>query len=371
MTGPDPAARRVAPGAGPGLITGVTAEKVSVPLAEPFVISLGVIDTADTVYVRITTDAGLTGYGEGAGIGFVTGETPDTVLGAVAAFEPLLVGHSPYAVEHLHRAMDALLVGNGAAKAAVDLALHDLMAKAAGLPLYRFLGGVDPVVETDMTIGLGDPDWMAAKAAALVAEGYREIKVKAGSNEAVDRAAIAAIRAAAPTAHLKVDANQGWTVPQGLAMLRFYEGFGVGAVEQPLPHWDLDGLAYLRARSPIPIMADEACFTPHQAAQIVRHQAADTINIKLMKCGGIHRALQINALAEAAGVTCMLGCMLESRLSIAAGAHLVAARPNFIYADLDSFRDFDDSALIERAFGFEAPHIRLTEASGIGVDLAW
>ena len=351
-------------------ITAIHADKVSVPLAEPFVISLGVIDSADTVIVRVETDAGITGYGEGAGIGFVTGETTDTVLGAIGLFEPALLGQDPYAIEFLHRAMDRILVGNGAAKAALDIALYDIMAKAAGLPLYRFLGGVDPVVEIDHTIGLGSPEAMAGQAADLVARGYREIKVKAGTDDDQDREAIALIRAAAPHARLKVDANQGWSVPQALRMLGFYAGHGVIAVEQPLPAWDADGMAHVRARSPIPVMADESCFTPHDAVTIVRHEAADLINIKLMKCGGIYPALAIDAIAEAAGVSCMVGCMLESRLGIAAGAHLAAARPNVTDADLDSFNEFDDSSLITGAFDFDAPYIHLPQTPGLGVELA-
>jgi L-alanine-DL-glutamate epimerase-like enolase superfamily enzyme len=352
-------------------ITSIVAERVAVPLTEPFVVSLGVIDSADNIFVKITADDGLVGYGEGSATPFVTGETADGVLAAIKLFEPALLGQNPFAIEAIHRRLDQLLVRNGSAKAAIDLALYDLMAKSVSLPLYQFLGGVQDTIETDMTIGLGAPEAMAATAAELVAQGYREIKVKAGSDDEADRLAIALIRAAAPNAHLKVDANQGWTAPRALRMLNYYVEYGIGAVEQPLPFWDIDGMAYVRARSPIPIMADESCFTPQDAAQIVQRAAADTINIKLMKCGGLYRALQINAIAEASGVTCMVGCMLESRLSIAAGAHLVAARPNIIYADLDSFNDFDDSSLIATAFDFTIPYIHLTAAPGLGVDLAF
>jgi len=352
------------------LISGITARRVAVPLREPFVISLGVIDSADVVLVEIETDDGITGHGEGAATPFVTGETSETVLGAIELFKPAFIGQSPFAIEHLHQEMDRILVGNGSAKAALDIALYDIMAKVAGVPLYRFLGGVENEVETDMTIGLDDPAKMASKAARLVAEGYRQIKVKAGSDDGHDRLAIELIRAAAPKAHLKVDANQGWTVAQALKMLNHYAGFGVDAVEQPVPAWDVDGLELVRAGSPIPIMADESCFIPHDASRIVRAQAADVINIKLMKCGGIYPALQINAIAEAAGVKCMVGCMLESRLSISAGAHLVAARPNIIYADLDSFADFDDSSIIESAFELDPPMIKLSEMPGLGVTLA-
>jgi L-alanine-DL-glutamate epimerase-like enolase superfamily enzyme len=352
-------------------VTRVTAERVAVPLAAPFEVALGVIDTADTVVVRLETDVGLVGYGEGAGVTFVTGETSETVLGAIRLLEPVVVGQSPFAIDFVHRGMDQVVVGNGAAKAALDLALYDLMGKAAGLPLFRLLGGVAGRVEVDQTIGLGEPSVMGARAAELVAEGYRELKVKAGADDAQDRAAIAAIRAAAPEARLKVDANQGWTPRQALSLLAEYERHGVAAVEQPVPYWDRAGLACVRAHSPIPVMADESCFTPHDAVDLVRLGAVDAINIKLMKCGGLYPALQIDALAEAAGVTTMVGCMLESRLAIAAGAHLAAARPNVTDADLDSFRDFDDSGLVKQAFAFTPPVITLTEEPGLGVDLSW
>ncbi|MDR0848508.1 MAG: dipeptide epimerase [Propionibacteriaceae bacterium] len=352
-------------------ITAITPERVAVPLAEPFVISLGVIDSAEIVFTKIETDVGLVGYGEGSAPAFVTGETSDTILGAIELAKPLLVGANPFAIAEIHRGLDSLMVRNGAAKAAIDLGLYDLMAKAAGLPLYQFLGGVRDRVETDMTIGLGEPEAMAATASDLVAEGFREIKIKAGADDDQDRSAIRLIRAAAPTAHVKVDANQGWTVSRALRMLAYYADYGVGAVEQPVPFWDIDGLAQVRAKSPIPIMADESCFTPQDASRIVRAQAADTINIKLMKCGGIFRALQINAIAEAANVTTMLGCMLESRLAIAAGAHLVASRTNFLYADLDSYRDFDDSALVKSDVTFPVPEIVLPQTPGIGVELTF
>jgi o-succinylbenzoate synthase len=350
-------------------ITRVTAREVEVPLEKPFVVSLGTISACETVYVKLETDAGLVGYGEGAGLSFVTGETNGTVLNTVRLFEPVLLGQDPYAIAHIHRKMDERIVRNSAAKAAVDLALYDLMAKGANLPLYKYLGGVSNTVEIDMTIGLDEPKSMAETAARLFKEGFRELKIKAGADDAQDEAAIRLIREAAPDAHLKVDANQGWTVHRALGMLRIYAECGVEALEQPVPYWDLDGLKYIRDKSPIPIMADESCFSPQDASKIVRLGAADIINIKLMKCGGLYRALQINDIAEAAGVNTMLGCMLESKLSIAAGAALVAARPNFIYADLDSFLEHGETALIRGSFEYETPFIRLTDTPGIGVEL--
>lgn len=350
-------------------ITRITAREIQMPLEKPFVIALGTITSCGTVYVKIETDAGLAGYGEGAGLPFVTGETNDTMLNAIRLLEPALLGQSPYSIEHIHRRMDEIIVRNSSAKAAIDLALYDLMAKGAGLPLYRYLGGVSNTVEIDMTIGIDTPENMAEQAAKLVREGYRELKIKAGIDDENDAKAIRLIRKAAPEAHLKVDANQGWSAHRAIGMLGVYREAGVGALEQPVPYWDIDGLRRVRERAPFPVMADESCFSPQDASRIVKSDAADILNIKLMKCGGLYRALQINAVAEAAGLNCMLGCMLESRLAIAAGAALVASHPNFIYADLDSFLEFADLPLLKGTFGFEAPFIRLGEAPGIGVEL--
>lgn len=351
------------------VITRVTAKKVSVPLVKPFIVSIGTVTSGEVVFIKLETDCGLTGYGEAAGVTFVTGETSDTVLGAISLFEPILLNQDPYAIEHIHRAMDELLVGNGAAKAGVDIALYDLMSKAAGLPLYRFLGGVSGQIESDMTICLNPPETMAEFAAKHVSEGYREIKIKAGVDPEQDIRAIRLIREAAPEAHLKVDANQGWTVAVALRVMREYEKYGVGAVEQPVPYWDVAGLREIRMRSSIPVMADESCFSPQDAFKIARSEAADILNIKLMKCGGLYRAGQISAIAEAAGLRCMLGCMVESRLSIAAAAAFVAARPNVIYTDLDGFHDFNDSFIIKSAFDYDTPFIKLPDTPGLGVEV--
>lgn len=350
-------------------ITAVTAKKISVPLKKPFTISLGTITSSETVFLKLDTDSGITGYGEGCGIGFVTGETSDTVLGAIKLFETFLLGRDPRAIEHIHCDMDKTLVGNGSAKAAVDIALHDLSAKAAGLPLYAYLGGESGRIETDMTVGINAPEVMASEAARRVSEGYREIKIKAGSDPDKDILAISLIRGAAPHVHLKVDANQGWTVSDALRVMREYEKYGVEAVEQPVPSWDIAGLAEVRSRSNIPVMADESCFLPHDALCLARLRAADIFNIKLMKCGGLYRANQICTIAEAAGLRCMLGCMMESRLAIAAAAAFVAARPNVIYADLDSFHEFDDTSVISGAFEYEAPFLTLSETPGLGVEV--
>jgi L-alanine-DL-glutamate epimerase-like enolase superfamily enzyme len=347
-------------------ITEITAKKIELQLREPFVIALGTITKNDTVLVRVETDEEITGYGEGACLPFVTGETPEIIIAAISLLREHLIGLDPRCIGHIHRVMDRVILRNGAAKAAIDIALYDIMGKHAGMPLYTLLGGVTAKAETDMTIGIGSPKEMAQRAAELVGQGFRQIKIKAGARPADDVEAVRLIReAVGPDVRLKVDANQGWSAGDAALTIMRMAAYGVEAVEQPVPAWDVEGLTYLRSKSAIKIMADESCFLPQDAINLIGRKAVDMINIKLMKCGGLYRAMQISAIAAAAGIPCMLGCMLESRIAIAAGAALVASDPNFVYGDLDSFLDFDD-ARIRGGFDFDCPVIKLTDSPGHG-----
>jgi L-alanine-DL-glutamate epimerase-like enolase superfamily enzyme len=349
-------------------IASIEAKKSVLPLEKEFRISLGAVASYEAVFVKITTDEGLIGYGEASPFAYVTGETCETVLDAISYISKALTGFDPFSIEAIHRTMDRVTARNGSAKAALDIALYDIMSKAAGVPLYKYLGGNSANVETDMTISIDEPESMGQTAKDLNRRGFRMLKIKAGGNREADLEAIDLIRKNAPTAHLKVDANQGWNAAVALEMARAYSSFGVQSIEQPVPAWDLDGLAYVRRRSPIPIMADESCFTPQDAFKIAKLEAADIINIKLMKCGGLYRAHQICSIAESAGIPCMVGCMMESRIAIAAGAALVASHPNIILADLDSFAELEGKGLATGGFEFETPVIKLGEASGLGVE---
>lgn len=351
-------------------ITDIQAKIFSLKLKQPVKVALGEIAQSDTVIVRIQTDAGLCGFGEGSGIPFVTGETCDDILLAVALLRNELLGLDPWAIGEAHRRMNAALTHHTAAKAAVDLALYDLMGKAAKLPLYRLLGGINPTVETDKTITLAAPEVMAAEARALAQAGFRYIKIKAGLDPAEDLEAVRLIRAAVgPGVHLKLDANQGWSVSQAIRTIRAMEPYGLEAVEQPVAAWDAEGLAAVRAKTVTPIMADESCFSSRDALTLVQRQAVDCLNIKLMKSCGLYDALRINAVAEAAGAGCMLGCMMESRLGIAAGAALVAACRNFRYADLDSTMFTQEHPSICGGYQADGPVLRLGDAYGIGVEV--
>ncbi len=351
-------------------IVDIRAEKMRFELVKPVVIALGTITHGETVIVKVSTDGGICGFGEGAGTTFVTGETNDTVIAAVELLKRELIGLDPLSIEHIHRVMDRAMIRNASAKAAIDIALHDIMAKNAKAPLYKLLGGTVNQIETDMTIMIDEPEVMSHEARELVERGFRFIKVKAGVNPDMDIEAIRQIRSAVgPSIHIKMDANQGWSANDCLRVMHAVREYGVDAIEQPVPYWDIDGLAYIRSKAPIKLMADESCFTPQDAMTLVKRDAVDIINIKLMKCGGLYRAAQINSIAEAAGVRCMLGCMLESKVAISAGAALVAARPNFLYGDLDSFLYFKDNSRIKGGFSFQNGKITFGEAYGLGIEV--
>jgi L-alanine-DL-glutamate epimerase-like enolase superfamily enzyme len=351
-------------------ITDIKAEKVKLDLVKPFVVSLGTFTYCETVICKIQIDEGLYGIGEGSPATFVTGETADSVIGAIEHFKPNLIGLDPLAIEQVHTVMDRLLVRNGSAKAAIDIALYDIKGKMMKQPLYKVLGGAVNQLETDITIGIDKPDVMAAEAKEIVARGFKYIKVKAGLDPDVDIQVIKLIRETVGSGiHIKVDANQGWSAGDALRVMKEYEKYGVQAVEQPVPYWDVDGMAYIRSKAPVMIMADESCFLPQDAMSICKKNAADIINIKLMKCGGLYRGDQINSIAESANVRTMLGCMLESKVAITAGASLVAARKNFLYADADSFLYFKDCPRIQDGFSISGGTITLSEKPGLGIDV--
>ncbi|MFA7573452.1 MAG: dipeptide epimerase [Lutispora sp.] len=351
-------------------ITDLKFEKIRIKLKKPFVVALGTIEYCETVIVKITTDEGYYGYGEGAPFSPVTGESLDTVLLALQSFKGLIIGQDPLAIERIHYIMDRAIIGNTAAKAAVDIALYDIKGKVMNAPLYKVLGGFDNKVQTDMTIGIASPKEMAEAAKEKVAEGFRILKIKAGIAPENDIEAIKLIREAVGNSiRLRMDANQGWGVNDAVRTSKALEQYGVEAIEQSLPYWNIDGAALIRKKTNIKVMLDETIHNPNDALKAVTKEAADILNIKLMKSSGLYNAIKINAIAEAAGINCMLGCMLETRVAITAAASLVAAKRNITEADLDSFMYCQESEVIKGGFTLEGDIITLSDKPGLGIDV--
>ena len=284
---------------------------------------------AENVLVRLTWESPdgrtLVGLGEAAPYAYY-GELRGTVDACLEAFSPLL-GDDPFALDAVLDALEARLSHNPAARAAVDIALHDLVGKALDRPLWQ-LWGLDPRRGplTSYTIGLDEPERMAAKARA--AADFPIIKIKVGTGRDAER--VRAVRDAVPEAQLVVDANGAWTPPQAVRTIRELAPFGLGFVEQPVPGGDLEGLRYVRERSDVPLIADESCVTADDVPRLAGR--VDGVNVKLMKCGGLRAARRVIEVARAHRLTVMCGCLIESSLSISAASHLL---PLLDFADLD------------------------------------
>jgi len=315
---------------------------------EPFKIASGTSIESQNIVVRIYTDYEIFGVGEASPSKRVTHETPQTVLKALDKIAPRLIGVHPLRIEQIVETMDQAVVENPSAKAAIDIALHDIMGKTARRPLFELLGGYRQEVLTDITLGIKEPEEMAKDAVKVVRKGFRVLKVKVGVTPEEDFERIQEIRkAVGPNVAIRIDANQGWTVRQAIEVLKKLERLNVEFVEQPVKADDIEGLAEVKKNSSIPVMADESVHSPEDALYVIRKEAADLINIKLMKSGGILKARKIAAVAEAANVPCMIGCMGESTIGITAGAHFAAAVKNVQYADLDSDILLKDKTVLE------------------------
>jgi L-alanine-DL-glutamate epimerase-like enolase superfamily enzyme len=289
------------------------------------------------IFLRIVTDQGLIGHGCAAPDFQVTGETPASVMTAFeATIAPVLSGVDPLRYALILERLRTGLGQQPAALAMVDMALYDLLGQIAGIPLYRLLGGYRTRIKTSITIGILSIEQTVEKARKHVAAGFRCLKVKGGIDVAVDIEKIMKIREAVGSAvELRFDANQGFNETDTLKFVARTRKAKLELLEQPTPKAGHTILGRITSKVPIPVMADESLMNLGDAFRLAKNDVVDMANIKLMKVGGIYEAMKINAVANAANLEVMVGCMDESALAIAAGLHFALARPNVVYADLD------------------------------------
>lgn len=349
-------------------ITHTEIYRFSIPM-EPFVIATGTMHFAQNVFIRIYTDIGIYGVGECSAFPMIVGETQETCLAIAKDFAKILIGKDPLDIPGRMAELSGYVANNNTIKSAFDLALFDISAKHAGLPLYRFLGGKKRQVETDMTIGIGTPEIMAKSALNFKEQGCKIIKVKLGKDVHDDIERIKQIReAVGEEIVLRLDANQGWSFDDALFALGAMEIFDIQFCEQPMRTWFDDQLPELSLNSPIKLMADESCYNHHDARKLINSKSCEYLNIKFAKSGGILEAQKIHEVALQTGVKCMIGGMLESRIAISAKLHFALASPNVIFFDLDSCLL---GHLVDPVIGgltYNGYFVDVPETPGIGAD---
>jgi L-Ala-D/L-Glu epimerase len=346
--------------------------KLSIPLIEPFITSLGRDDNAENVLVKIITKEGIIGFGECSPYMPINGESQDTCFIVGQYFANLLKGKNALAIEDCIIAMDKLIYGNTSIKSAFDMALYDIASQHAGVPLYTFLGGHNnKTITTDYTVSIGDPGKMAADAVKIKQQGYPAIKIKLGNNGETDVLRMKLIREAVGSEiALRIDANQGWSVEEAVKTLQALGKYDIQHCEEPIRRWDFMHLPKIRKASPIPIMADESCCDEHDAERLIYIGACDYFNIKLCKSGGLFKALKMTRMAEQANIHLQVGAMLESRLAMTAFAHFALCSPMIVHYDFDTALMFTEDPVTDGIKYEKNGVIRVPEVNGLGASFS-
>lgn len=351
-------------------ITEVKLGKISVPLRVPFKTALRSVNSVEDVIVEVRTDTGAVGYGEAPPTGAITGDTTGAIVGAIQDhIARSIVGMEVDDFEDVLQTVQRCVVKNTSAKAAVDMALWDLYGQLYKIPVYKLMGGARKQIVTDITISVNPPEEMARDAVNAVERGYDTLKIKVGANPELDVARLTAVRQAIGDKNrIRIDANQGWEPKQAVRLLNQMQdkGLDIEFVEQPVKAHDFQGLKYVTQRSYVPVLADESVFSPEDALTIMQMGAADLVNIKLMKCGGLYNALKIASAAEVYGVECMIGCMLEAKISVNAAVHLACAKKIITKIDLDGPVLCSEDPILGGAV-FEEQLITVSDEPGLGI----
>jgi len=342
--------------------------RFSIPV-EPFVIATGTMHFAQNVLIRVHTSTGITGIGECSAFPMIVGESQETCLVMARAFATILKGKDPLEIPDRMNELQDYAAHNNTIKSAFDMALFDIAAKAAGLPLYQYLGAALRSIETDITIGIDTPEAMAATALRFKEQGCKVIKIKVGKDIHTDIERVRQIRqAAGPDMKLRLDANQGWSFDDALFALGKLSAFGIEFCEQPMRTWYDDKLPELCANSAVKIMADESCYNHHDARRLINSGATDYLNIKFSKSGGILEAQKIHEIALQTGTKCMMGGMLETRIGMSACLHFALSCPNITFFDLDTCLLGHKKDPVTGGVTYNGFVLTLPDTPGIGAD---
>ncbi len=319
------------------IIQSISVEPLTIPLLEPFTISTGSVSEARNVLITVTLGDGSIGYGECAPFPPSTGESQETALAAAFGCIELLQGRDASSWRVLSKLIRSVYYAQTTVCAGIEMAILDALTRSYGIPLYVFLGGARTNVETDMSIPMVTPEHAYELAQDTVKRNITRIKIKVGGDlrEDVDR--VEAVRSGAPQLGIILDANQGYTPGQALLCLEALDDRDVRPLlmEQPVHKDDYEGLRYVTQHTTVPIAADESASNAAAVARLIKMGAVNVVNIKLMKAG-ILEALDIASTCRVNHIGLMIGAMIESRLAIAAAAHLAAGLDGFSFIDLDT-----------------------------------
>lgn len=343
---------------------------INLPLIKPFIISYATYPNTQSIIVKVTTECGLVGWGESVPDEHITGETPHSTYSMLKnTLAPLMIGQNPMEFEKIHELMDKKVHRAPAAKAAIDIACFDIVGKKLGVPVYQLLGGrYHDKFPVTHVLSIDEPEKMADEAEEKVKEGYTSFKMKVGLEVASDVKRIKAVRQrVGEEIAIRVDVNQGWgNSANTLQALRHLEALGIDWLEQPVAQDDIDAMVEIKSKSTVPVMIDEGMRDMVDMREIIAKRAADKVNIKLMKCGGIYPAMKLANMAEMAGIECQIGSMVESSVGSAAGFHVAFSKKIIKSVELTGpvkfsldIGDLKGSYLI--------PFIQLNERPGLGV----
>ena len=355
------------------IITSVEIYKLLLPLKEPFVISLGPVNSVENIIIHIVTNKGLVGVGECSPYMTINGESVDTCFIVAQYFAKILKGSNAIDIEGCIAKMDSIIYGNSSIKSAFDMALYDIASQHAGVPLYKFLGGAkNKILVTDMTVSIGSPEKMASDALKFKQHGFPAIKVKLGQEKDLDVKRIKAIRnAVGNDIPLRIDANQGWgTAQNAIEILLALSEYNIEHCEEPISRWRFMELNTVSNASPIPIMADESCGDDHDAERLINLKACKMFNIKLGKSGGIFKALKIIEASSKANIHLQIGGFMESRIGMTASAHLALTNDLIQHCDFDTPLMFVDDPVEGGIIYKSAGVIEVPELPGLGASVS-
>ena len=353
-------------------ITNIRFATLKVPLVTPFKTALRTVESIDDLVIIIETDTGNVGYGAAPATPIITGDTHGSMISAISTvLTPRLLGREIEDLSGIIHVIQSSIIKNYSAKAALEIAVYDLWAKLFDAPLYKLLGGGKNQLKTDITISVDNIDKMVKDSVKALEQGFDILKIKIGKDIHQDIERVKTIyQTVKNKALIRLDVNQGWTAKQTVFAIQKLESAGVELelIEQPVKADDLAGMRYVSERIFTPIMADESAFGPKEVIELITTGTADIINIKLMKTGGISNAIKISDICSVYNVECMIGCMLEGSIGVAAAAHLAVAKSTVITKiDLDgpALGQFDP---VLGGVDFNLSNITLGDGAGLGIE---